>query len=218
MFAYARNMQLALTDKLRRAGLAAGAGVLLLLGFGFLLAALWTFLAHHLGWGSLGASAAIGGGFAATGLILLLIARKERHPAPTTDELKAEVEAQVNLMADAAISKASGAADAAMARASAGASRLMGLAERRVQTGADGLSCKADRYADRAEAGAQRFARDIGDAARDAPNIATFAPLIGAFALGMTLAGRVQDWRHAKHAAKPEDDDDFDPADEWRGE
>ena len=40
MFAYARNMQLALGDKLRRAGLTAGAGVFLLIGLGFLLAAL----------------------------------------------------------------------------------------------------------------------------------------------------------------------------------
>ena len=105
MFAYARNMQLALGDKLRRAGLTAGAGVFLLIGLGFLLAALWTWLAHHLGWGALGASLAIGSGFVAIGLILLLLARNERHPLPTPDELKTEVEAQVSGMADAAIAR-----------------------------------------------------------------------------------------------------------------
>ena len=41
MFDYARNMQLALTDRLRRAGLMAGAGAVLLIAAGFLLAALF---------------------------------------------------------------------------------------------------------------------------------------------------------------------------------
>ena len=60
MFDYARNMQLALSDAGRRAGMKAAAGVVALIGAGFLVAALWTFLAYHLHWGSLGASLAIG--------------------------------------------------------------------------------------------------------------------------------------------------------------
>ena len=217
MFAYARNMQLALTDKLRRAGITAGAGLFLLLGLGFLLAALWTWLAHHLGWGALGASAAIGGGFLVIGAILLLVARKERHKAPTTDELKSEIETQVNQMADAAISRASAAADATFARVSGKAGRMMGLAGQKVNSAADSLSYKADRYADRAEGSARRMARDLGDKTRNAPNAAVIAPLIGAFALGITLAGRVQDWRHRRDEPDWAEGDlpDFDAPEEW---
>ena len=164
MFAYARNMQLALGDKLRRAGLTAGAGVFLLIGLGFLLAALWTWLAHHLGWGALGASLAIGSGFVAIGLILLLLARNERHPLPTPDELKTEVEAQVSGMADAAIARVSGAADQVVERATGKASRLMGLAGQKAQSVADEVTYQADRYADRVEAGAYRMARKASEA------------------------------------------------------
>lgn len=209
MFAYARNMQLALGDKLRRAGLTAGAGVFLLIGLGFLLAALWTWLAHHLGWGALGASLAIGSGFVAIGLILLLLARNERHPLPTPDELKTEVEAQVSGMADAAIARVSGAADQVVERATGKASRLMGLAGQKARSATDDLAYRADRYADRAEAQAYRMARQAGDAMRggerrddnsasDRPPsaAATMAPLLGAFAVGITLASRLQAWRH----------------------
>lgn len=219
MFAYVRNMQLALTDKLRRAGLTAGAGGFLLIGLGFLLAALWTWLAYHLDWGALAASAVMGGGFVLIGLALLVAARKERHAAPTAEDLKAEIEAQVNLMTDAAVAKASEAADAALARVSGKAGRLMGLAEQKVHSAVDGLSYKADRYADRAEGSAYRIARDVENSAQNAPNIAVIAPLIGAFALGVTLAGRVQDWRH--RGERSWDDDDyagFDGSEDWRDE
>ena len=50
MFDYAHKMQLAVSDLGRRAGLKAGAGVLALIAAGFLLAALWTFLARTLDW------------------------------------------------------------------------------------------------------------------------------------------------------------------------
>ena len=109
MFVYAKNMQLALSDKLHRLGLAAGAGVVLILGAGFLLAALWTWLAYHLGWGSLGASLAIGLVMVVIGVIFLMMAKHERHPMPSTDELKAEVQQQLHLAADTAIAKVTGA-------------------------------------------------------------------------------------------------------------
>lgn len=222
MFAYARNMQLALGDKLRRAGLTAGAGVFLLIGLGFLLAALWTWLAHHLGWGALGASLAIGSGFVAIGLILLLLARNERHPLPTPDELKTEVEAQVSGMADAAIARVSGAADQVVERATGKASRLMGLAGQKARSATDDLAYRADRYADRAESQAYRTARQSEDALRGAARrddqgadsrapTATIAPLLGAFAVGITLASRLRAWRN-RDKAHPQD---WDPAEDW---
>ncbi|WP_028714202.1 phage holin family protein [Paracoccus sp. J55] len=228
MFDYTRNLQLALTDRLRRAGLGAGAGLALLIGAGFLLAALWTWLADHLGWGALGASLAIGIGFLVIGLLVMLMARKERHPVPTTDELKAEVEQRLMLAADAAIGKATGAADAALERASQKANRLMEQAEQRVHSVADSLSYKADRLADRAEARVYGTARRAGeqaaqrlglppDALRRAAGqvqaasqsrAAAIAPLIGAFAVGMTLASRFQDWRQR-------DTPEWDATEDW---
>ncbi|MTH63602.1 phage holin family protein [Paracoccus shanxieyensis] len=227
MFAYARNMQLALSDKLRRAGLASAAGIFLLVGAGFLLAALWTFLARNMGWGPLHASLAIGGGSVVIALILVLMARRERHAAPTPDELRDEVQQQLNLLADTAITRASDAADAAMGRASAKASELMGLAENRAHSFADDLSYRATRMVDRTEAKVQGAAMRMGEDAarrfgispailqvgrrRDAGEggpVSTFAPLLGAFAVGITLASRVQDWRHR-------DDDLIDDHDDW---
>ncbi|ABL69494.1 phage holin family protein [Paracoccus denitrificans] len=228
MFDYTRNLQLALTDRLRRAGLGAGAGVALLIGAGFLLAALWTWLAHHLGWGALGASLAIGIGFVLIGLVVMLVAKRERHPVPTTDELKAEVEQRLMLAADVAIGKATGAADAALERASQKASLLMEQAEQRVHSVTDSLSYKADRMADRAEARVYDAARRAGEGAarklglppdalrRAAGQVqgasqsraAAIAPLIGAFAVGMTLASRLQARRHRDEPDEAEDWDD----------
>ena len=219
MFNYTRNMQLALTDKLRRAGFAGLAGLMFLVGAGFLIAALWVWLADHLGWGALGASAAIGGGFLVIGAAILLAAGKERHPTPTTEELKTEVGEQVNLMTDAAIAKVTDATNASLNRASQRVSRIMGLAGQKAQSAADEVAYQADRYADRAEAGAYRMARKAGEAidprskageppskpkvADAAPEgsqdvagrLGGAAPLIGAFAIGLTLASRLRDGR-----------------------
>jgi len=238
MFDYSRKLRLALSDRLRRAGLGAGAGGALLVGAGFLLAALWTWLAHHLGWGALGASLAIGIAFVLIGLAAILMARRERHPVPSTEELKAEVETRMMLMADAAVGKAVGAADAALERASQKAGRLMEQAEQRVHSVADSLSYKADRLADRTEARVYGAARRAGEGAAQrlglrpdalrraagqvrggaqsaAPSrLATIAPLIGAFALGMTLASRLRGDRRGSGAG-PEGDPDFDPCDEY---
>ncbi len=229
MFDYSRNLQLALTDKLRRAGLGAGAGVALLVGAGFLLAALWTWLAHHLGWGSLGASLAIGLGFVLIGLVVMLMAKKDRHPVPTTDELKSEVEERLMLVADAAIGKATGAADAALERASQKANRLMEQAEQKVHSVTDNLSYKADLMVDRAEARVYGAARRAGETVTDKLGLspdtlrrasgqlheasqsraAPFAPLIGAFAVGITLATRLQNRRRRDDGAKDWTDDSY---------
>lgn len=223
MFAYTRNMQLAVSDKLRRAGLAGVAGVVLVIAAGFLLAALWTFLARNLHWGPLGASLAIGGVLVVIGLILLSLAGRERHRVPSTDELKAEVEQHLHLMANAAIGKASDAADAALERASDKASHLMDRAEQKVHAVADDLGYRANRFADQAEAKVYGTVRQVGEAtaerfgfsaaqAKDAAgrvrgsNAATLAPVLGAFAVGITLASRLQARRHRDD---PPDDQDW---------
>lgn len=229
MFAYAKNMQLALSDKLRRTGLAAGAGVVLMLGAGFLLAALWTYLAYHLGWGSVVASLAIGGALVVIGLICLIMAKRERHRAPTADELKSEVSEQISLMANTAISRASDAADAAFGRANDTANEFLQRAEHKAHSVADDLSYRANRFADHAEAKVYGSARHMGEKTAQTfgispqlmrmaseklgngkgSNAATLAPVLGAFAIGITLASRFQDWRHRDDAAYPEDDDDY---------
>lgn len=228
MFVYAKNMQLALSDKLRRAGLAAGAGVVLILGAGFLLAALWTWLAYHLGWGSLGASLAIGILMVVIGVIFLMMAKHERHPVPSTDELKLEVQQQLHLAADTALAKASDAADQAVDRAASKANELLDTAEskahalfdtaeHKVHSVADNLAYRANRFADQAEARVYGTARGVGEAtaqrlgfaSRPSPGAAgqggddaspsraaPFAPVLGALAIGITLANRLQHRRH----------------------
>ncbi len=215
MFNYTRNMQLALTDKLRRAGMAGVAGLMFLVGAGFLIAALWVWLADHLGWGAMGASLTIGGGFLVIGVAILLGAGKERHPTPTTEELKAEVGEQMNLMADAAIAKVTDATNASLNRASQKVTRIMGLAGQKARSAADEVAYQADRYVDRAEAGAYRMARKASEAMDhrskadpdgspdtapdaapdDSGRLGGVAPLIGAFAVGLTLASRFREWR-----------------------
>ena len=160
MFNYTRKMQLALKDKLRRGGLAAGAGVMLLIAAGFLLAALWTWLADGLGWGPLLASLTIGAVFLVIGLVLLSLAGRERHPAPDTDELREEIAERVEVMADAAIGKVSNMADEMIGRASEKARRIVGGAGQKAQAFSDQMSYEADRFADRAEAGAEGAARN----------------------------------------------------------
>lgn len=215
MFNYTRNMQLALTDKLRRAGMAGVAGLMFLVGAGFLIAALWVWLADHLGWGAMGVSLTIGGGFLVIGVAILLGAGKERHPTPTTEELKAEVGEQMNLMADAAIAKVTDATNASLNRASQKVTRIMGLAGQKARSAADEVAYQADRYVDRAEAGAYRMARKASEAMDhrskadpdgspdtapdaapdDSGRLGGVAPLIGAFAVGLTLASRFREWR-----------------------
>ena len=74
MFDYAQRLQLALGDVVRRSALKVIAGVVLAVAIGFLLAALWSWLAHGLGWGATMASLAIGGGFVVIGAIILMVA------------------------------------------------------------------------------------------------------------------------------------------------
>lgn len=205
MFDYARNMQLAISDAGRRVAMKAAAGVVVLLGAGFLLAALWTFLADNLDWGPLGASLAIGLLFVIIGVVLMSMSKTVKHPVPSTDELKAEVETRVSLAADAALEKAR-----------LKATEVVDSVEDRVHALVDDVSTRAARFADDAEAKVQNFTHGIaGQAARKVgltpqffsqaqdtfdraktSNAATIPPLMGAFAIGVALASKLQGWRH----------------------
>ena len=232
MFDYARNMKLALEDTARRTAFKAAAGVVIAVGAGFLLAALWSFLATDLEWGSTLASLAVGGGFVLVGLVVMMMSGKVRHRPPTTDDLKAEVEARISLAADAAMDRAQAEAArfADMAenkvhslidRASYQASKVVGDAERsafgfaRDTAHSVGLTAENLNAAQDAVDSARRAVRDTVDSARDAANTnaGSMAKLVGAFAVGIALASKLQDWRQGPadyhpHDGEPEWDDD----------
>lgn len=204
MFDYARNMKLGLADTVRRTALKAGAGVVILLGAGFLLAALWTFLAHHLDWGSLGASLAIGVLFMIIGSVVFAMSRNVHHEIPSTDELQREVTARASLATDAALDKAK-----------FKATQVIDEAENRVSNLMGSVGLKAHKAADRAESQAQHFVHDtlpkaaksvgvtpervqaVSDMAHDAKE-SRATPVLGvisAFAVGIAIASKIQDWR-----------------------
>ena len=119
-----RRFHLALSDLGRRSGLIVGAAVLAAIGAGFLLAALWTFLARNLHWGPLLASLAVAGLCLVIAGGLLFAARDTRHTMPTAGDVQAEMEARARLATEAAIGAVK--ARATQATASAG-QRLHGL-------------------------------------------------------------------------------------------
>lgn len=206
MFDYARNMQLALSDAGRRTAMKAAAGAVFALAAGFLIAALWTFLARNLGWGPLGASLAIGILFAIAGVVLWSMSKKVNHPVPSTDELKAEVETRLSLATDAALEKAR-----------IKATEVVDTVENKVHALVDDVAFKAEKFASDAEAKVHGFTRNVaGQAAQKVgltpgffaeaqdtvervkhSNAAAITPLVGAFAVGIAIANRVQSWRHA---------------------
>ncbi|AGT08634.1 phage holin family protein [Paracoccus aminophilus] len=237
MLDYARRMKLAASDIARRAGVVAAAGILALTGLGFLLAALWTFLAVRLEWGPLNASLVIGAVFLILGLLLLVFGTSKRHEAPTAADLRAEVEERMSIATDVVLDRVSGRAERAIdkVRETAGdaleaaqstAQHLADVTGNRVQSLVDSVSYRASRVADDVEAkasglvrGADDMAERIGltaerreklaegiDKARSS-KLGTIAPVIGAFAIGITLANRFQSWRHG-------DDDEDDDQDE----
>ncbi len=165
MLNVSRRFHLALSDLGRRAGLMAGAGLALLVGAGFLLAALWSWLAHGLGWGPALASLAIGGLCLLIAAGLALAGRKARHAMPTAGDVQAEVEARAKLAADAAI----GAVKTQAAQAKTAAEqRLHGLWDRtryRADRAAEGLDATAARVADTVAGVASRAGGGSGAAA-----------------------------------------------------
>lgn len=173
MFGFRHRIGLALGDSLRRAGFQAAAGGLLLVGAGFLTAALWSWLAHGLGWGAIHASLAIGLAFMFIGLLILALGGQRRHRMPTKDELRQEVEMQVGLVADVA---------AAQARKQA--YRLVGKAKSRAKAFARG-----DR--ERTE----KEEKAVGSETKGNPgkkgSTANKVMLLAAFAAGAALATRM---------------------------
>lgn len=218
MFDYARNMQLALSDAGRRAAMKAAAGAVFALAAGFLIAALWTFLARNLGWGPLGASLAIGILFVIVGVVLWSMSKKVEHPMPSTDELKAEVETRLSLATDAALEKAR-----------VKATEVVDTVENKVQGLVNEAAYKAEKFASDAEAKVQGFTRNVaGQAARKvgltpsflaeaqdtvdrvkSSNMATIPPLLSAFAVGIAIANRVQAWRQSDEPYDADDDDRY---------
>ncbi|MCF3974457.1 phage holin family protein [Paracoccus salsus] len=219
MFDFARRLQLAAGDTARRTAMKIVAGVVLSVASGFLLAALWTWLAHGLGWGATYASLSIGGGFAVLAVMLLMIASRTRHPMPTGEDLRREVEARLNLAADAAVE-----------RAQSEALRLADMAEGKVHSLIDRAGYRANQFASDAERRAQGLVRDTArsvgltsgnvraakDGARDMASRANraansdmgnMAKLVGAFAIGVTLAAKLQETRRPR--TREFDPDDF---------
>ena len=222
MFDYARNMKLAVQDTLRRSALKAAAGSVMLLGLGFLLAALWSYLATGLGWGAMNASLAIGGGFLLIGVILMMVGGRVTHQAPTTDDLKREVEARLTLAADAAALRArteamrvvDGAADRANAlldRASGTASRLVGDAGDTVRETAHKVGLSSENV-EAAKESVQEGVRQAKVAANS--NAGSMVKLIGAFAVGITLASKLGDRRRRDEDYYDDDFDDYDDLDD----
>lgn len=220
MFDYAKNMQLALTDTVRRTAIKAAAGVVIAIGAGFLIAALWTFLADTLDWGPLGASLAIGILFVVIGVIVMMMGKKVHHPVPSTDELRAEVETRVSLATDAALEKAR-----------IKAAEVVDSVENKVYGLVDDVSYKANKLADDAEAKVYSFTRTAAHSAANSvgltPSVlsdaqeslsraassrfATIPPVIGAFAAGIAIASRLQAWRHQDDGFDDDlDDDEYD--------
>ncbi|TKW66151.1 MAG: phage holin family protein [Paracoccus denitrificans] len=212
MFDYVNRMQLALGDKARRAGMKAGASVALLIGAGFLLAALWSWLAWHLELGPAYASLIIGGAFAVIGLIVWLASSKEKHAVPSADDLRSEVETRVGLATEAAIDRVKYEAGSAVEGAKAKVSSLFGGVADKVSNvahGAGDLASGAGKEVSKvASKGGELLseARETLDTAME-PKAGPGIGLAGAFAVGMVLAG-------ALSRSRSKDDFYYDD-DEW---
>ncbi len=217
MFDFARNAKLALTDKARRAALKGAAGLVAAVGLGFLIAALWSYLATELDWGAALASLAIGGGFVVIALVLIAMSSREKHKMPSSDDLKKEVEARVSLATDAAVARARSEADKVVATVESKAHSLMDEAgfraaklandtERRVfgtvrDTATSlGLSTRNIQSAQRST---EKFVQQARQSSNS--NAGSMAKLIGAFAVGITLAAKVQESRRSDIYHDPDD-------------
>ncbi|WBU65489.1 phage holin family protein [Paracoccus aerodenitrificans] len=223
MFDYVNKLQLALGDKARRSGLLAGAGVVALIAAGFLLSALWSWLAWRLELGPTYASLIIGGGFLLIALILYLMSKSEKHPMPTGDDLKNEVEARLSLAADTALDKARFTAEQTLDTAQSRVSSLFGQVEDKARSFADETQSRLQGLTSDASDKAGEVARRAGltdenlqsaketldrvTQSRAAPGIG----LAGAFAVGVAIAGALRGRR---------DDDEYyydDDEDWYRG-
>lgn len=214
MFDYAQRLQLALTDTARRTGMKAAAGLIAVVGAGFLLAALWSWLAYDLDWGPTLASLAVGGGFLVLALIVFAMGNRKRHHMPTTDDLKQEVETRLTLAADAAADRARQEASRVLDMAgnkvtsliddaSYRANKLASDAEQRVLGVAQSVGLTSDNI-DRTKAKAAEVKEKVAEASNS--NAGSMLKLLGAFAVGVTLASKL---RESRHTDDYYDEDDF---------
>lgn len=212
MFDYAQRFKLALKDMARRSAMKLVAGVILALASGFLIAALWSFLADTLEWGPAMASLAVGGLFLVAAGVIWAMSRTAQHQMPTKEDLRREVEARASL-----------AAEAAAERARAEAARLMDMAGNKVVSLMDDASYRASKLADDTERrvfGAvrnvaestgltERNIRTVRSKIDDATdtlsrasnsNAGSIAKIVGAFAVGVTLAAKLSESRGRDNA------------------
>lgn len=236
MIAYARHMQLAVSDIGRRVAFKAVAVVLALIAVGFLIAALWTFFAYTLLWGPLWASVAVAVLFLVVAGILWAVSSKVKHPVPPVEELKREVEARVSLATDVALAKAQVKAREVIDMAGNKATGLMDEAAFRANMVVDSAEAKVQRLTHEVEDKAHRFVREtptnvahsVGltpqffseaqqftDKVKSSKAVPA-ASLLGAFAVGLTLASKLRtthqdDWEDEDFDQF--DDEDYD--DEW---
>ncbi len=209
MFDYVNKLQLALGDKARRTGLTVGAGIAALIGTGFLIAALWSWLAWNLDLGPALASLIVGGGFVLIGLIVLKAVGPERHPMPTSTELKSEVEQRLNQATEAAFDKAKLKAEEAMDSAQARVASLFGAAGDTAQ----GLATDAAHAVGLTDENLHD-AKEAIDRAVQHP-AAPAVGLAGAFAVGMAIASALKSRRSADDFYYEDDYGDEDD-DDWR--
>ncbi|SNR53492.1 phage holin family protein [Paracoccus sediminis] len=207
MFDYAQRLQLALKDTVRRSVIKAAAGVILVVAVGFLIASLWSFLAHNLRLGPTLASLIVGGIFVLIALILLAVAKRTKHEMPTKDDLRKEVEARISLARDAAVDKVRIEADRMLDRAGNKAASLMDQASYRANKLADdterrvyGVARHAAETVGLTASNITTVRAKVDDAAEtlsraNNSNAASIAKLIGAFAVGVTLAAKLKETR-----------------------
>lgn len=222
MFDYVRKLKLAASDMGRRVGLKAAAAAVGLVAAGFLIAAFWTLLAYTFDLGSLWASVIVFVVFAIIAAVLWSMSNTVKHPVPSTDELKREVEARASLAAEAGLEKAK-----------IKAREVVDLADNRIHSLLDTASEKAATLVDNAEAKVQRFTRtavvdaadkvglnqeridDLSDMAtrvresRAAPAIGVAGALVLGLALASRLAGRNDDLDYAYYDGEDWDDEPY---------
>lgn len=204
MFDYVQRLQLALADTARRSAIKIVAGVVLAIGAGFLIAALWTCLADILGLGATYASLIVGALFLVVGGGAFLVASKPRHQMPTGDDLRREVEARVSLATDVAVDRAraeamrfadmaESKARAAVGSAGLRAARAAAETQQRMHDFADSTAERTGMTEENLHAARESMERARDGATRAAnSNAGSMAKLIGAFAVGLTLASRLR--------------------------
>lgn len=208
MFDYLDRLQLALGDKARRTGMKSGAGAVAGVGAGFLLAALWSWLTWGLDLGPTVASLIIGVAFLIIALIIWLAASRHSHPMPTGEELRSEIEARLNGMADAAIDKVKSRAEDAVDGARSRVFSIFGSAGSTTQEKAEG---SAEAMSDIARETSQKGGETLKDMRETLDRaVETKAGpaigLAGAFTLGVVIASALSRSRNK---------DDFYYYDDW---